>query len=100
MGRDATQFVRTFQGSATEGEVTGGLETNGSSVLSTSRGRTVHKTRIAHIRSHTAPLRLDLLGGFELNYRGGSVSVPLGVRRLLVFLALQARPVIRAYVAG
>ena len=43
---------------------------------------------------------LGLLGGFELHQRGVAVSVPGSAQRLLAFLALQPRPVLRVYVAG
>lgn len=45
-------------------------------------------------------LRLDLLGGFELRARGQPARLPPHVQRLLAFLALQGRPLHRAYVAG
>jgi DNA-binding SARP family transcriptional activator len=47
-----------------------------------------------------AMVRLSLLDGFELNIDGSPVDVALGPQRLLAFLALQERPVLRAYVAG
>jgi len=47
-----------------------------------------------------APFELELLGGFELRAWGSPLSMPLGVKRLLVFLALQINPVLRTYVAG
>ncbi len=45
-------------------------------------------------------LRLELLGGFELRRARVPIRLPLNARRLLAFLALQARPRLRAYVAG
>lgn len=44
--------------------------------------------------------RLCLLGGFELQAGAGTVRLPPRVQRLLAFLALQGRPLHRAYVAG
>ena len=43
---------------------------------------------------------LGLLGGFELQAQARAVRAPLHVQRLLAFLALQSRPLHRAYVAG
>jgi len=43
---------------------------------------------------------LRLLGGFELHAGAASVRLPRHVQRLLAFLALQDRPLHRAYVAG
>jgi DNA-binding SARP family transcriptional activator len=43
---------------------------------------------------------LELIDGFELLTGAETVSFPMGVQRLLAFLALQARPVQRLYVAG
>jgi DNA-binding SARP family transcriptional activator len=45
-------------------------------------------------------LRLGLLGGFELRAGGQPARLPLHLQRLLAFLALQGRPLHRAYVAG
>lgn len=47
-----------------------------------------------------APLRLSLFGGFELRDRGRLVRLPLSAQRLVAFLAIQNRPLHRAYVAG
>jgi len=41
-----------------------------------------------------------LLDGFDLSCDGESVSVPLASQRLVAFLALQNRPLLRVYVAG
>ena len=43
---------------------------------------------------------LTLIGGFMLTYRGQVLTLPLGVQRLLAFLALHMRPLPRSYVAG
>jgi DNA-binding SARP family transcriptional activator len=45
-------------------------------------------------------LRLALLEGFELSSEGRAVTLPLSAQRLLAFLALQDRPLLRLYVAG
>lgn len=45
-------------------------------------------------------LRLSLFGGFELRNRGRMVRLPLSAERLVAFLAIQNRPLQRAYVAG
>jgi len=44
--------------------------------------------------------RLELLGGFQLRSCGEVLAVPPRVQRLLAFMALQRRPLHRAYVAG
>jgi DNA-binding SARP family transcriptional activator len=46
-----------------------------------------------------APMRLALLGGFELYTGRKAVPLPLGARRVLAFLALQEAPLLRTYVA-
>jgi DNA-binding SARP family transcriptional activator len=52
-------------------------------------------------RADRAPtFRLELLGGFELRVDGRSTGLPFGSQRLLAFLALRERPVLRAHVAG
>jgi DNA-binding SARP family transcriptional activator len=44
--------------------------------------------------------RLRLLDGFRLDLAGRQATLPQGAQRLLAFLALQARPVHRPFVAG
>jgi DNA-binding SARP family transcriptional activator len=46
------------------------------------------------------PVLLHLLDGFRLSRRGRELALPLSAQRLLAFLALQRRPVLRVYVAG
>jgi DNA-binding SARP family transcriptional activator len=46
------------------------------------------------------PPLLKLLSGFELRYEDRVLVLRPGAQRLLVFLALQARPVLRQYIAG
>ena len=48
----------------------------------------------------TTTIRLSILGGFELSSDGQVVELPLAVQRVTAFVALQRRPVQRAYVAG
>jgi DNA-binding SARP family transcriptional activator len=56
---------------------------------------------ISPSRSRTNGLaRLRLLDGFDLRTGGQSLSLPMTVQRLLVFLALSDRPVLRSQVAG
>lgn len=45
-------------------------------------------------------VRLSLLEGFELRRGDTPVRLPITAQRLVVFLALQRRPVLRSYVAG
>lgn len=45
-------------------------------------------------------LDLALLKGFDLTHRGRRVSLPLSAQRLMAFLALNERPLLRVYVAG
>jgi DNA-binding SARP family transcriptional activator len=48
----------------------------------------------------SAPVRLVLLGGFELLAGDTQLHVPLSAQRLLAFLALHDRPLSRLFVAG
>lgn len=45
-------------------------------------------------------LRLGLLDGFRLERGGGALQLPLGVQRLVAFLAIHNRPLQRLFVAG
>jgi DNA-binding SARP family transcriptional activator len=45
-------------------------------------------------------VELTLLDGFELRADGNPLAVPLAAQRLLAFLALSARPVLRPHLAG
>ena len=47
-----------------------------------------------------APATLSLLDAFELRCGGEPVSLPLSAQRLLAFVALHERPLLRVYVAG
>ena len=44
--------------------------------------------------------RLTLLGAFDLSVRGESIPLPMNGQRVLVFLALQGRSLLRPFVAG
>lgn len=46
------------------------------------------------------PPRLTLLGGFELSVGGTTARLPRAAQRLVVFLALEVRPVARSHAAG
>lgn len=46
------------------------------------------------------PTVLELMSGFELRHGGKPVLLPLSAQRLVAFLALQDRPLLRLYVAG
>lgn len=53
------------------------------------------------VSSESAPaLRLGLLGGFELRYEGDPIALPTSAQRLIAFLALQSRPLLRLHIAG
>jgi DNA-binding SARP family transcriptional activator len=43
---------------------------------------------------------LGLLQGFRLEHGGGKPELPLGIQRLVAFLAVHNRPLVRLYVAG
>jgi DNA-binding SARP family transcriptional activator len=70
------------------------------SLVTTSDGRT--SVGIDNESAGTGPrtIRLSMLGGFELSRAGAGVALPLAAQRVLAFVALQERPVQRAYVAG
>ncbi len=51
-------------------------------------------------RAPAATARLSLLDAFELHCDGQRVSLPLSAQRLLAFVALHERPLLRVYVAG
>lgn len=48
----------------------------------------------------TTPVRLGLLGGFRLSIESEVMPLPLNSQRLVSFLALQARPMMRRFVGG
>lgn len=47
-----------------------------------------------------ADARLTLLDAFELACDGASIAIPMSAQRLLAFLALHPRPLLRPFVAG
>jgi DNA-binding SARP family transcriptional activator len=49
---------------------------------------------------HATAIRLSLLDGFELSIDGTPIEVASTMQRLLAFLAVQERPVLREYVSG
>ena len=46
------------------------------------------------------PVRLGLLGGFSLSIESEEVSLPMNAQRLVSFLALHDRPLLRTFVFG
>lgn len=46
------------------------------------------------------PVRLGLLGGFRLNIEAEDVPLPMNAQRLVCFLALHDRPLLRTFVSG
>jgi DNA-binding SARP family transcriptional activator len=48
----------------------------------------------------SVPVRLGLLGGFRLSIESDVVDLPMNSQRLVSFLALQARPMLRTFVSG
>jgi DNA-binding SARP family transcriptional activator len=62
----------------------------------TGRRRALLTGRVVH---PTAGVSLSLLGSFELTSAEGPVSLPVPAQRLLAFVALRDRPVLRTYAA-
>jgi DNA-binding SARP family transcriptional activator len=63
--------------------------------------RRTTRRKVARVESgEKLGVRLCLLDGFELMSNGDRPEVPLGVQRLVVFVALHERPLLRGYVAG
>jgi DNA-binding SARP family transcriptional activator len=54
------------------------------------------RTRRASVRD----VRLNLIDGFELRCDGETVRLPLGSQRLVAYLAMHGRPLLRIHVAG
>jgi DNA-binding SARP family transcriptional activator len=48
----------------------------------------------------STPVRLGLLGGFRLCVESEVLTLPMNSQRLVSFLALQARPLLRTFVSG
>ena len=57
-------------------------------------------TTMSSIPVRRAAPRLNLLGGFDLRFRGEVVTLPMTAQRVLAFLALHDRAMLRVYVAG
>jgi DNA-binding SARP family transcriptional activator len=53
-----------------------------------------------HRRTREAAIDVRLLHGFELRCGGQQIRLPLSSQRLVAFLALHNRPLLRVYVAG
>jgi DNA-binding SARP family transcriptional activator len=51
-------------------------------------------------RARSDRVELSLLRGFALRINGDTVALPLGSQRLIAFIALRMRPVLRIYAAG
>ncbi len=51
-------------------------------------------------RAAAIQIQIRLLHGFELRCGGQQIGLPLGSQRLVAFLALHNRPLLRVYVAG
>src|SRR6266516_4316283 len=60
----------------------------------------VEVRELALEQERTGESTLSLLNGFELRCDGQRVNLPMSAQRLLAFVALQERPVLRVYVAG
>ena len=62
---------------------------------------TVARARSGHApRTRSTGARLTLLNAFELVCDGEPVALPMSAQRLVAFLALHDRPLLRSYVAG
>jgi DNA-binding SARP family transcriptional activator len=55
---------------------------------------------VAATAESVVPARLGLLGGFRLTVDAQDLDVPLSAQRLVCFLALQGRPLLRDFVGG
>lgn len=52
------------------------------------------------LRNRDAAVHLSLVGGFELSVHGRVIAMPMGVQRVVAFVALQDGPAARSYVVG
>jgi DNA-binding SARP family transcriptional activator len=57
-------------------------------------------TKVQKSASAWPQVRVSLLGGFAVEISGRSVDLPLGAQRLVAFIALRGRPVLRGEAAG
>jgi DNA-binding SARP family transcriptional activator len=55
---------------------------------------------VTEVSTYQGPVSIALLRGFQIIQGDRPVSLPLGAQRLVAFLALQDRPVLRVFVAG
>jgi DNA-binding SARP family transcriptional activator len=67
-------------------------------------GSEIAPRHVAHVPSGDGLVRdstrLVLLDGFDLRLDGQQALIPMGAQRLLAFLSLHERPLLRTYVAG
>ena len=70
------------------------------SLVTTSNGRSSAGMGNESHGTGAGVIRISMLGGFEVSRAGGVIALPLAAQRVLAFVALQERPVQRAYVAG
>jgi DNA-binding SARP family transcriptional activator len=63
-------------------------------------GKPRSSLRLPTARAASSDVRLGLLDGFEVLADGAPVALPFAAQRLVAFVALQARPVLRERVAG
>jgi DNA-binding SARP family transcriptional activator len=56
--------------------------------------------KVTAVSTNLGSIRIALLRGFQVVHDGQPVALPLGTQRLVAFLALQDRPVLRVFVAG
>jgi DNA-binding SARP family transcriptional activator len=61
---------------------------------------TLGAERLSVNRRESGVVTLGLLHGFRLELEGGHLELPLGIQRLVAFLAVHNRPLLRLFVAG
>jgi DNA-binding SARP family transcriptional activator len=62
--------------------------------------RAIRRRRVEMTCAPRKGPQLALLGGFDLRVDGQIVALPMAAQRVLAFLALHERPLLRGYVAG
>jgi DNA-binding SARP family transcriptional activator len=60
----------------------------------------VHRSRAPASVDDVGGVTLTLLHGFRLEGNGGAFELPLGIQRVVAFLAVHNRPLLRLFVAG
>lgn len=60
----------------------------------------VHRRPLPAPAAEPGVVTLGLLQGFRLERNGGTFQLPLGIQRLVAFLAVHNRPLLRLFVAG